>query len=460
MPNFIDLFGSQIDNKKRTFIQYLTKGKELKFLEKDYEKQFKRFFIPIKTNTSIPENFEAVAVDASGKKREFSNGTYFLIYRASGIQNNGNIKRMLDTDIFTLSEASTEINRYFGRKLEHIELKVLESYLNEIEKTNQLRVGFIDGSIYNRLMSRIFEFSVEGDEKFMLNYIEKVFEVLTKAKEKNVVLIGVSKDSRESFFRNALLDEIYYEERDKLKKSGKLTQKELLLIEDVIKEIDVYNEDKVRRFKELVKKNPILLNKMYLIYNEYLNLRTDGEIMYRFAKDPGYTFPIEKGLGRREQVNIFKQMVNNTDNYISSKFRRYLSNLDDKEKKKFLIEARRVIQKFNNIPTFISYHILPDIRDNPIKIDVPGWYFKTYHKLINFPHVCFYNQTDPMIEKILLVNMKLYCGLNNYNLLLSAAHNDAVLREKTYMDVYEQYLQDKLELVLPYRRRTKRQIYG
>lgn len=460
MPNYIDLFGAEVENKKQKFIQYLTKGRELKYLESDYEKQFNRFFITLKNHKLKDENFEALAIDASGKKREFLNGVYFYVTRASGIQNNGKKIRILDTNVFTITGSNTEVDRYFGRKSEHIEFKVLKSYIDNQEKRNEFRVCFIDGSIYNRLMSPVFEFTVEEDEKFMLDYFELVFDVIQRAKDKNIILIGVSKDSREIFFRNALLDEIYYEERENLKKSGNLNGTEISIIESVIKKIDEYNEENVKKFKRLVNNKPNLLKKMLRIYNEYHYQRTDGEIIYRFAKSSGYTYPMEKGLGRPEQINLFKVMINKTQTYLLSRFKKFLLNLNGIDKQHFILRGEKILKRFSVIPTFISFHILPDIRDNPIKIDVPSWCFKNYNRLIDYPYVNFYNTKDPIINKILFYNMKMYGGLSNYNLLLSAAHNDAVLREKTYNEIYEQFLQDKLELILPHRRRTKRELYG
>ena len=45
MPNYIDLFGIQIEKNREKFIQYLTKGLELKFLKNDYKKQFLKHYL-------------------------------------------------------------------------------------------------------------------------------------------------------------------------------------------------------------------------------------------------------------------------------------------------------------------------------------------------------------------------------------------------------------------------------
>ncbi|GAG87375.1 unnamed protein product, partial [marine sediment metagenome] len=302
MPNFIDLFGVQIENNREKFIQYLTKGLELKFLKNDYKRQFlKHYFLLDKIDES--DNFNAIGIDASGKKREFINGTYFYLNRASGVQNNGDTIRKLDADVFTSNGTSNEVNTYFGRKSEYIEHEVLKEFLDAQDEGKEMKVCFIDGSLYSRLlMPHLIESPINYDETFILKHLETLFQVLKESLKKNVLLMGFSKDSRDTSYRNALLDEIFYEERTNI--THHLTPDELQTINAVIKGIDLINEKDIREFYSLIKSKSVLLKKMNQIFDEYNITRTDAEIIYRFRDFAGFTHPMEKGLGRITQQKI------------------------------------------------------------------------------------------------------------------------------------------------------------
>ena len=456
MPNYIDLFGKQIENNREKFIQYLTKGLELKFLKNDYKKQFLKHYFLLEKIDEI-DIFNAIGIDASGKKREFINGSYFYLNRASGVQNNGEIIRKLDTDVFTSSGTSNEINTYFGRKSEYIEHELLKEFLDAQDESKEMKVCFIDGSLYSRLlMPHLIESPIINDETFILKHLETLFQVLKESLKNNVLLIGFSKDSRNTSYRNALLDEIFYEERANI--TQHLTPDELHTINAVIKGIDLINEVNIRDFYSLIKNKSILLKKIEQIFNEYNITRTDAEIIYRFGDFAGFTHPMEKGLGRIIQQNIFKDMIQNTEKFIRRNFKKYLSNMDESSKNKFIIYAKKVLRQYSEMPTFISFHILIDVRDNPIKIDIPSWYFKNWRKLLDFSHVDFFDISEPFFKNIIKIVLKMYGSPENYNLLLSAAHDDVVLRNKTYKEIYEQLLQDKLDILLPFTRRTRREL--
>lgn len=454
MPNFIDLYGAHIENKKEKIVQYLTKGVELKFLKDDYKKHFLENFFPL-IGDLLDDNYETIAIDASGNKSEFANGVYFYIQRAYGVINNGEYLRELETDVFSVTGAGTEAETYIGWKAEDLEFKILHSYIDDLkEPYEELRVALIDGSLYSRANHFILESSVIDDEDFILKYLDSYITVLNETKEKNILLIGLSKDSRATFFRNGILDEVFYEEREKIK--DKITDSELRLINSVIKGIDELHIAKLQEFRDLLNEKPKLLKKIADIFKEYQITRTDGELIYRFAETTGFTRPMEMGLGRPQQKNNFKQMRKDPVSFLRTRFKNKIDSLSDEEKEKFFKYGLKVIEKILLIPTFISFHILPDIRDTPIKIDIPSWYFERNHLLSKYPFVDFIKVLESLMEIIISFIMKLYGGLDNYNLLLSAAHDGATMSKKTYFEIYEQFLTDKLDIILPYKRRTRR----
>ncbi len=458
MPNYIDLFGIQLEKKKDRFQSFLTEGVELKNLKEEYEEQFKKYYIPI-DNKLLDENYEAIAIDASGGKREFFNGIYFYINRAHGVVNNGDHLRDLETDVFSINGPATMAETYLGWKSENLEIKILKGYLNnKNQEDNNLKICFIDGSLYSRVMHPIVESTVKDDEDYILKYLDFYLDTLSEAKRKNVVLIGLSKDSRALFFRNSLLDEIFYKEREIIK--DKLDSSQINVINSVIKGIDNPNERDLKIFEKLIKEKPKLLKKIAQIYHEYNLSRTDGEIIYRFSKFPGFTHPMEMGLGRSHQKILFNQIKRDPTSLIRNRFKNKILDLNIDDRKDFFNYALNVLNKLLKIPTFISFHILIDIRDNPIKVDIPSWYFESFNTLSDYPFVAFINKFEPLLKKLINFIIKLYGGTGNYNLLLSAAHDNVVLRLSSFNEIYEKLLEDKLGIILPFKRRTKRYLFG
>ncbi|MHA1375245.1 MAG: DNA double-strand break repair nuclease NurA [Promethearchaeota archaeon] len=454
MPNFIDLFGAQIENKRAKFKSYLTEGVELKYLKKEYQEQFENFYYGLE---KIPKdvNFEAIAIDASGNKREFSNGVYFYLNRAYGVVNNGIQIRNLDTDVFSITGPARMAETYIGWKAENLEFQLLYEYLHSLEDDSpQPKICLVDGSLYSRMMHPIIESTVLDDEHYILKYLDLYCDLLKESRRKNVILVGLSKDSRSNFFRNGLLDEIFYKERTKLKKT--LNKEEISIINAVIKNIDNPNDEQIQKFNELVKQCPKVLKKMEKIFYEYRIMRTDGEILYRFSKHAGFTHPMEMGLGRPLQKKNFKQIMTNSQTFIKRQFKKKISTLNNAQKQEFTKYASIVLSKLLSMPTFISFHLLPDIRDSPIKVDVPSWHFQDFKMLSDHPFVDFIKNVDPHIFKIIGFLLSLYGGIENYNLLLSAAHDNVVLKINDFIQIYEKMIQDKLNILLPLRRRTKR----
>ncbi|TFG26073.1 MAG: DNA double-strand break repair nuclease NurA [Promethearchaeota archaeon] len=454
MPNYIDLFGIQLENKREKFKTYLTEGIELKYLKKEYKEQFDKHFHDFK-KISRDINYQAIAIDASGNKREFSNGIYFYMNRVAGVINNGIKLRELETDVFSITGPERMAETYIGWKAETLEFYILKKYLElQTENSKEHKIVFIDGSLYSRMMHPIIESTVKDDEYYILKYLDLYCDILKEARMKNIILIGLSKDSRASYFRNGILDEIFYEERDLLKNS--FSKNEMDIIKGVIKGIDNPDEEKIQKFNDLVKNHPQELKKMNQIFNEYKIMRTDGEIFFRFGKNAGFSHPMELGLGRPFQQILFSQLKSNLLLFVQRQFRKVISNFDDQQKSDFNNYASVVLNKLFSVPTFISFHLLPDIRDNPIKVDIPSWHFQGANLLSNYPFVDFVKNVDPLLIKIIGFLLNLYGGIENYNLLLSAAHDNAVLKVSDFIEIYEKLIQDKLGILLPLRRRTKR----
>ena len=88
----------------------------------------------------------------------------------------------------------------------------IDALKNEVDCTAIL----IDGSLYGRLVHVPLESKIEEDRLILVEYFRVYRELFELCKEKDVLLIGVAKESRSTAFRDYLLSLFYNEELAKL----------------------------------------------------------------------------------------------------------------------------------------------------------------------------------------------------------------------------------------------------
>jgi hypothetical protein len=102
----------------------------------------------------------------------------------------------------------------------------------------------------------------------------------------------------------------------------------------------------------------------------------------------------------------------------------------------FVDEAAQIIADIPDFPAIVSFYVLFDRRDSPIRIDVPCWNQKLvdvgWHKLAP-------ESVD--LEGVLRVLATGYCGLDCHNLWLKNVDERVRLKKKTVDNIYVPYME-------------------
>jgi hypothetical protein len=163
-----------------------------------------------------------------------------------------------------------------------------------------------------------------------------------------------------------------------------------------------------------------------MLINELVNRKPDHLLILNNSKNSGYTYPLLLGASQRWRRRA-KQISVSIESFIESQFPTLSSENDFKQK------AVKVISKILDLPAVISFHLLPQLIDTPMRIDIPASYFNIESKLleVGWPEVINVN-----LEHVLELISAGYCGLENYNIWLKAVDDEVKLKRKNFEDLY------------------------
>jgi len=397
MPEFLHLFVNQI---KAEFIKDVFEPKT------ELSELFERNWI----NTTFESKkvpYEILAIDSSSQHEMLPWEGIFYVVRALGISKGKKYR-----DLFSSIEVSpnTAVEPYLlSRKREWIEHKVALKALDE---------GFsgyilLDGSIYGREVHLPFETDFSNDRDFMIRYFETFLRLIEICKEKKIWLIGLSKESRSSFFSEFLLLNFALE----IKNEIGLNEKGI---------IELFSEVLDNKYQALKKVRNMNNEKLNILVEELLSKRPDFALILRYAQKTGYTAPLLLGASSRWRREV-KQILDNPEAFLNSHFPVCSQN------EEFIKNAKWVITKISDLPAIISFHILPSLNDTPIRVDVPAWCFGLDDKLFD---IGWPEKVNVDISDVLEIISAGYFGPENYNVWLKAAHDGVKLSSEVFKNLY------------------------
>ena len=453
LPKFIDKFIDELRKKGLEMKKKLEEGKT-SILDNDYKAKFLKNWLELPDERKLDCNI--VAVDGSRGLREFVNGYRFYIVRALGINNfNQEPYRFLETNVVNL--IGGEIHTFMDIKTEYAEFSlILDALKNIDEKLIPSLVILLDGSLYGRMLHLIKDTDVEEERDLLLRYMRLFSDIMEICREKKILFIGVSKDSFASFFRNELLDQIKDEELKELKKLLNLT--EVMVLKNCVDIIDRDPTQSFENFYKLEKLYPGKLDRFKEILKEYRSKRTDHQIIMRWRNRSGFTTPMELGPARRGPISHIERIKSDKRQFIKTQFRQSLLD-HEKDKSQFMKKAIKVLDKVLQFPTVVSFHILLDNNDSPMRIDFPSWFIGSSNKIEVFHKTEILKEDDIVYSKIKEVINILQCcygGLRNYNLYLKKVDEDVKLKHKSIDRIYEKILEKELKVLLHHTRDYRR----
>lgn len=426
MPDFLDEFASSIGNKKEALKEKILKGTPNP-LDKNFQRYFTSNWIPLddldKFSVKPAGSLGIMAVDSSVYTNLMSTGGIFYVIRSLAVCRDQS-RKSLETDAFFTKASLLDAQRFIGRKMELFEFQVA---------VDALRSGLgcesvlIDGSLYGRASHLPIETPIEDQRIMLLQYFQTYREFMDLCKKKGILLMGVSKESRSTFFRDYMLKQIFNETLENL--GADVDPLDLQKLKPLFEEMLHHEESALNKFSKIRQKYGNKLRTVELILEELASSRPDYQIIMNYAKTPGYTQPLLLG----PSVNVargFEQFLKDPGKYVRSHF-----PLTSREKgKEFVSWASSVLQGLMTFPGIISLHLLLDVRDSPIRVDLPCWDH-------TFPKTGWPKPIDTNVEELLKVMVTGYCGLDCYNLWLKNVDERVRLKKRVVDTIYFPFME-------------------
>jgi hypothetical protein len=434
---------SQIREKRDPLRQKIMQGRTSE-LDADLGEALRRNWFPV-VDVGAPD-MEVVAVDGSRGIRPFASGAIFYGARALAIHGKQTF-RTLEVEAFLSKGKSTDIQVFVNRKMEWLEFKAA---VKAIEEGNLSKViVLIDGSLFGRLAHLPRDQPAEGMRAFMVEYFETYYRLLNLCRERDILLLGVSKDSRSSFLRNFLLGKILENELDHLDipQSAKLELRRLF--EDVFES----PTEAFEAFRKQKKTYDLKLHKVEQILWEAFAARTDHQLIRTYIDQPGHTIPIELSVSRRTST-LIRELKTKPESYVLKHFKESL--LEAPSPEQFRSRASETLSKIPDFPCMVSFHVLLDRRDTPVRIDTPSWNFNretTISDLVGGREVLL------NVNAIVSLLLKGYGGLKDYNIWLKRVDEKVRLSNDVVDTIYSSALEKYLDFTIIHTRGYRRVKY-
>ena len=423
MPDFLEEFASSIGNEKEVLKERILKGKP-----NPLQETFKKHFLPQwKTLANISEyalnvgELGVTAIDSSVYMNLMSTGGIFYIIRSLAVCRDKENKR-LQTNIFFTKSGLLEAHYYIGTKMEMLEFQAaIDALKNGLECSAIL----IDGSLYGRAMHVPVETKIEEDRTVVLEFFKTYAELLDLCREKGILIVGVSKESRATFYRDFLLKQIFAEELEKTDiEAGDKQRLNAIFPEVLIKEKTAFS-----KLKKLRQKHGSKLETIELILTELASSRPDYQLVMNFAGSVGYTQPLVLGPSAKAAQRM-RPFSSSPKKYVMNNFQ-----ITVREKgAQFVDWATETISSIPSLPSFISFYLLMDVRDSPMRIDVPCW--EQPLSKTGWP-----KPIDVNLQALLKIMVSGYCGLDAYNLWLKNVDERVKLKRTIVDELYFPYME-------------------
>lgn len=413
MPRFYDMFQERIKEKQDIWRnRYHESPTGIGPLMKQ---EITKWWTPVslKTYERKPREFNVLAIDSSYQMERLTNGGLFYVVRALGL-NGKNECRELEADFDYAEGSAHEVTSIVQRKMEYLEIKLAaEAISNGFEG-----VVLIDGSLYGRISHLIIESPLSNDRDFFIRYYQEVMKLFKLARENNVLVIGISKESGSRFFRDFLIKQIVTLPEVR----GDVPEEEAKrLISTVL--------DRKREAFGYVKQLKLEYSNIGLledVLKELTTPRPDYQLIETSITEPGYTIPLLLGPSSRWLRRI-GQIEIDPESYLKSHFP-VLSNNED-----FVTYAKVVLNRLKELPAIASFHILPDRRDSPLRIDVPAFCIGLSTK---FRDVGWPEPIDEDISEVLSIVATGYGGLEYHNIWLWKVDREVKFHRREFDDMY------------------------
>ncbi|MHA2315944.1 MAG: DNA double-strand break repair nuclease NurA, partial [Candidatus Hermodarchaeia archaeon] len=142
MPNFLDLFLNELQEKREVFRRRLTgeESTELDGLLKTaFQKEWRELPAPQK------QDLRVIAVDSGRSTREYAPGAFMYICRASAYTSWGESHRKVTSNAHMIASPREQLVDLVSLRSEHVEHQVA---LEAVQSASDVDLVLLDGSLY------------------------------------------------------------------------------------------------------------------------------------------------------------------------------------------------------------------------------------------------------------------------------------------------------------------------
>ncbi len=441
MPHFLDLFLTELQEKRETFRRRLT-GEESTDLDGLLKTAFQKEWHPIPEEKKLDLN--VIAVDSGRSIREYAPGSFMYICRACAITSWGIKYRKIASNAHIIASPREQLINLAGIRSEHIEHQVA---LQAVQESSDVDLILIDGSLYGRVTHVPVAFNYPGERDLYLRYLQTFMQLLEECRKRQILILGISKDSVARHLTRILLESL---KNDILKNlSSMISPKDL---DQLTQLFDTEKKQSISA-RSVLKGLSISSDQHDLIWDLLFELRRprpDFSLIRAWTETTGYTTPIEP----YPDVPLFKYESKKPLAYVR---RRFVSAYDDYERAEdFEKWAIPVMKDFFQIPTFVTFCAKFAYNDTPMRIDMPAFNAGLPTRISQISVSRLLDPPPPRVTRVLGTLRGEYGGRELYNVYLVKADQEARLPMSDVRTLYEPLVEKELKILLTPKRRDRR----
>jgi len=441
MPHFLDLFLTELQEKRDAFRRRLT-GEESTTLDGLLKKAFQKEWRDLPQEKS--NDLRVIAVDSGRSTREYTPGSFMYICRASAITSWGQTYRRISSNAHMITSTREQLIDLASIRSEHIEHQVA---LEAVQEASNVDLILLDGSLYGRITHVPIAFNYPGERDLYLRYMQTFMQLLEECRKRKILILGISKDSVARHLTRILLESLKTgilkdftpalsaPESDQLAQLFDIEQKQSLSARSMVKGLPLSSEQ-----KELI----------WDFLHELRRPRPDFSLIYAWAETAGFTTPIEP----YPAVPLFKYESKDPAAYVRRRFVNAYNDYDHEED--FEQWAIPVMKDFFQISTFVTFCAKLAHNDTPMRIDMPAFSAGLPTRISQLSTSRLLDPPPARIAEVLGILRSEYGGLELYNVYLVKADQEARLPMSDVRTLYEPLIEKELKIPLIPKRRERR----
>ncbi|MFX1510463.1 MAG: DNA double-strand break repair nuclease NurA [Promethearchaeota archaeon] len=441
MPHFLDLFLTELQEKRDAFRRRLT-GEESTELDGLLKTAFQQEWHDLPSE--LKSDLRVIAVDSGRSTREYALGSFMYICRASAITSWGQTYRQLSSNAHMIASPREQLIDLASIRSEHIEHQVA---LQAVQDTSDVDLVLLDGSLYGRITHVPIAFNYPGERDLYLRYLQTFMQLLEECRKRKILILGISKDSVARHLTRMLLESL---KTDIIKNlSPALSSSKI----DQLNQLFDIEKKQSLSARSILKALDLSSNQYDLVWDLLYELRRprpDFSLIYAWAKTAGYTTPIEP----YPDVPLFKYESKDPAAYVR---RRFVDAYNDYDREEAFEEwAIPVMKNFFQIPTFVTFCAKFAYNDTPMRIDMPAFSAGLPTRISQIAASRLLDPPPARVKEVLGTLRGEYGGLELYNVYLVKADQEARLPMSDVRKLYEPLIEKELKIPLILKRRERR----